>query len=120
MTAFSEKIPLLILSAAAGIVTFVLQNALLARSLRCRFFWRAENAVMSYVIYAWKTLWPTRLAVFILIQMILWQLGRLLSRLHSSSPSLVRQSFRENDLICYRLVLVPCYAGSSDWACSGW
>ena len=38
---------------------------------------------------------------FILIQTILWQLGRLFSRLVFSSPSLVRQSFGEiSDLIC--------------------
>jgi len=26
--------------------------------------WRVENAFATYVIYVWKTLWPTRLAVF--------------------------------------------------------
>jgi len=61
---FLEKIPLLILSAGAGIVTFVLQKRAAGAIPPLPFVWRAENAVTSYVIYAWKTLWPTRLGVF--------------------------------------------------------
>jgi tetratricopeptide (TPR) repeat protein len=61
---FLEKIPLLILSAGAGIVTFALQKRAAGAITPLPFLWRAQNAVMSYVIYAWKTLWPTRLAVF--------------------------------------------------------
>lgn len=59
-----EKIPLLMLSAGAGIVTFVLQKRAAGSIPALPFLWRAENAVMNYVIYAWKTVWPTRLAVF--------------------------------------------------------
>jgi tetratricopeptide (TPR) repeat protein len=61
---FLEKIPLLIFSVGAGIVTFVLQKRAAGAIPPLPFLWRAENAVISYVIYAWKTLWPTRLAVF--------------------------------------------------------
>jgi protein O-mannosyl-transferase len=61
---FLEKIPLLILSAGAGIVTFAVQKRAVGALPPLPFLWRAENAVMSYAIYAWKTLWPTRLAVF--------------------------------------------------------
>jgi tetratricopeptide (TPR) repeat protein len=61
---FLEKIPLLMLSAGAGIVTFVLQKRAAGSIPPLPFFWRMENAVMNYVIYAWKTVWPTRLAVF--------------------------------------------------------
>src|SRR6266403_1205408 len=61
---FLEKIPLLIFSAGAGIVTFVLQKRAVGALPPLPFLWRAENAVTSYVVYAWKTLWPTRLAVF--------------------------------------------------------
>ena len=61
---FLEKIPLLIFSAGAGIVTFVLQKRSVGALPPLPFLWRAENAVMSYVVYAWKILWPTRLAVF--------------------------------------------------------
>jgi tetratricopeptide (TPR) repeat protein len=61
---FLEKIPLLILSAGAGIITFALQKRAAGALPSLPFLWRAQNAVMSYVIYAWKTLWPTHLAVF--------------------------------------------------------
>lgn len=59
-----EKIPWLLLSTGAGIVTFALQKRAAGSIPPLPFLWRAENAVMNYVIYAWKTLWPTRLAVF--------------------------------------------------------
>jgi len=61
---FLEKIPLLIFSAGVGIVTFVLQKRAVGALPPLPFLWRAENAVTTYVVYAWKTLWPTRLAVF--------------------------------------------------------
>ena len=61
---FLEKIPLLIFSVGTGIITFVLQKRSVGALPPLPFLWRAENAVTSYVVYAWKTLWPTRLAVF--------------------------------------------------------
>jgi tetratricopeptide (TPR) repeat protein len=61
---FLEKIPLLVLSAGSGIITFVLQKRAAGAIPPLPFLWRAQNAVMSYVTYAWKTVWPTRLAVF--------------------------------------------------------
>jgi tetratricopeptide (TPR) repeat protein len=61
---FLEKIPLLILSVGAGIVTFALQKRAAGAIPPLPLLWRAQNAVLSYVIYIWKTLWPTRLAVF--------------------------------------------------------
>src|SRR5207248_6518259 len=61
---FLEKIPWLILSAGAGIVTFALQKRAAGAIPPLPFLWRVQNAVISYVIYAWKILWPTRLAVF--------------------------------------------------------
>jgi len=59
-----EKIPLLVLSAAACGVTFVLQKQEAGAIPPLPFAWRAENAFTSYVTYLWKTFWPTRLAVF--------------------------------------------------------
>src|SRR5437773_3949807 len=61
---FLEKVPLLILSAGASIVTFALQKRAAGAIPPLPFLWRAQNAVMSYFVYAWKTLWPTSLAVF--------------------------------------------------------
>jgi tetratricopeptide (TPR) repeat protein len=61
---FLEKVPLLILSAGACIITFVLQKRATGAIPPLPFLWRVQNAFASYVIYIWKTLWPTRLAVF--------------------------------------------------------
>ena len=61
-----EKIPLFALSAAASVATFLVQRhsgaveALAALPLKLR----VENAVVSYWIYIFKTIWPARLAVF--------------------------------------------------------
>ena len=59
-----EKIPLLILSAGACIVTFILQKRASGAIPPLPLLWRVQNAFASYAIYAWKTLWPTDLAVF--------------------------------------------------------
>src|SRR6266550_6201801 len=59
-----EKIPLLVLSAGACVITFLLQKRATGAIPPLPFFWRVQNAVASYMIYIWDTLWPTRLAVF--------------------------------------------------------
>src|SRR6266403_2592706 len=59
-----EKIPLLVLSAGACVITFLLQKRATGAIPPLPFFWRVRNAVASYMIYIWDTLWPTRLAVF--------------------------------------------------------
>jgi tetratricopeptide (TPR) repeat protein len=61
---FLEKVPWLILSVGAGIVTFALQKRAAGSLPALPLLWRAQNAVMSYVIYVRQTLWPTHLAVF--------------------------------------------------------
>jgi protein O-mannosyl-transferase len=60
----AEKIPLFILSAVACVITFVLQKRATGAIPPLPLLWRVQNAFVSYVIYAWKTLWPTDLAVF--------------------------------------------------------
>jgi protein O-mannosyl-transferase len=59
-----EKIPLLVLSAVVAGITFILQKRATGAIPPLPFLWRAENALASYVIYVWKTLWPIHLAVF--------------------------------------------------------
>ena len=61
---FLEKIPLLVLSAGSCVITFVVQKRATGAIPPLPFPWRLQNAFASYVIYLWKTLWPTRLAVF--------------------------------------------------------
>jgi tetratricopeptide (TPR) repeat protein len=62
--AILEKVPLMVLSAAACVITFILQKRATGAIPPLPFLWRVENAFTSYVIYVWKTVWPTRLAVF--------------------------------------------------------
>ena len=60
-----EKVPLLLLSAASAVVTMKAQKAggaIQATSL----FLRLENAVISYVRYLGKAIWPSKLAVLYL------------------------------------------------------
>lgn len=59
-----EKIPLLLLSAGACIITFAVQKRATGAIPPLPLLWRIENALVSYVIYLWKTVWPTQLAVF--------------------------------------------------------
>jgi tetratricopeptide (TPR) repeat protein len=59
-----EKIPLLLLSVASCVVTFVIQKRAVGAIPSLPWLWRVENAVTSYLLYVWQTLWPARLAVF--------------------------------------------------------
>lgn len=59
-----EKIPLLVLSAGACAITFMLQKRATGAIPPLPLLWRAQNALVSYVIYIWKTVWPTQLAIF--------------------------------------------------------
>lgn len=59
-----EKIPLVVLSVSSGVITFTLQKRATGAIPPLPLLWRVENAIASYVIYIWQTVWPTRLAVF--------------------------------------------------------
>jgi tetratricopeptide (TPR) repeat protein len=61
---FLEKVPLLVISAGSCVITFVLQKRATGAIPPLPFLWRMQNAVATYVIYIWETLWPARLAVF--------------------------------------------------------
>jgi tetratricopeptide (TPR) repeat protein len=61
---FLEKVPLLAISAGSCVITFILQKRATGAIPPLPFLWRIENAVVTYVIYVWETLWPARLAVF--------------------------------------------------------
>src|SRR5262249_12593018 len=61
-----EKVPLLLISLASAIITLYAQRSGGAvGSLSALFLaWRLKNAVYSYLIYAVKGIWSSRLAVF--------------------------------------------------------
>jgi hypothetical protein len=61
-----EKIPFLVLAAALGIVTVIVQQrmGLLKTFSNYPLQWRIENAIVSYIIYIEKMFWPVNLAIF--------------------------------------------------------
>ncbi|PWT84496.1 MAG: hypothetical protein C5B58_04645 [Acidobacteria bacterium] len=59
-----EKIPLIALSTASSIITFLVQKGAVGRTEELPILERINNAVVSYVLYIWQMLWPVNLAVF--------------------------------------------------------
>ena len=59
-----EKIPLIALSAASSIATFLAQKGAVGWTEELPIMERINNAVVSYVLYIWQMLWPVNLAVF--------------------------------------------------------
>ncbi len=61
-----EKLPLVAMAAASAVATFVVQRSAgaVAALDTLPFKFRASNAVISYVAYLGKTLWPAGLAAF--------------------------------------------------------
>ncbi len=61
-----EKIPFFILAIAASILAFWAQNKVgaMVNTSDIAFVERCYNAIVSYVIYLTKILWPARLAIF--------------------------------------------------------
>ena len=61
----AEKVPLVVLSAAAAAITYVAeQNVGAVKSMASYPLGvRLANAVVSYALYIWKTIWPVDLAV---------------------------------------------------------
>lgn len=64
LTLAIEKIPLLLLSAAASLITLRLHRREGALAAAMPFSWRLKNAIYSYGVYLGKAIWPSRLAVF--------------------------------------------------------
>src|SRR5271169_5336893 len=63
-----EKVPLLLLSAASGLVTMKAQKSVdaIQTFARSSLLLRSENATISYVRYLGKALWPSKLAALYL------------------------------------------------------
>ena len=75
-----EKIPIFILSAVSSTVTFLIQSnfGVLTGSDVCPLKIRIANALVSYLMYLQKMVWPNRLAVFYphpLDSIPLWQVA---------------------------------------------
>ncbi len=61
---FVEKLPLLALSALSAALTWMAQSRFGAVQLALPFWHRLSNAIVAYVGYLWKTIWPLNLVVF--------------------------------------------------------
>ncbi len=59
-----EKIPLLLLSAAASAATLFAQSVTMSPLSNLQFAWRLENAFVSIGVYLRQFFWPVNLAVF--------------------------------------------------------
>jgi len=61
-----EKLPLLAIAGASSAVTFLVQQSggAMQRSETWAIGQRVANALVSYVLYLWKTIWPSGLACF--------------------------------------------------------
>jgi tetratricopeptide (TPR) repeat protein len=60
-----EKLPLFILSAAASVVVFLVQQRTVVKTItEYPLIYRIENALVSYVVYIFKMFWPSHLAIF--------------------------------------------------------
>ncbi len=65
-TLLLEKAPLFALSAASSAVTYIVQKqgGAMSSLAHVSFPVRLANALVSYVLYLWKTVWPSGLTVF--------------------------------------------------------
>src|SRR5438128_2355760 len=59
-----EKVPLLALSAASCVATFLAQGHAISSIARLPFWWRLNNAFLSYFVYVRQMMWPSGLAPF--------------------------------------------------------
>src|SRR5437870_1106990 len=59
-----EKVPLLVLCVVSSVATFLAQGNAIVLISRLPFWWRLNNAFLSYVVYVRQMLWPFRLAPF--------------------------------------------------------
>ncbi len=59
-----EKVPLLVLSLASSVATFLAQGGVTGKAEPFPLAWRIDNAVVSYLIYIGQMFWPAHLTVF--------------------------------------------------------
>jgi len=93
-----EKIPLFALTAAAAVMTFVVQRSTGAVESLATVpaGMRMENALVSYAVYAAKTFWPSGLAAFYPypVEIPLWQ-SALAALVLTGISAAVAANFRE-------------------------
>ncbi|MBN2020629.1 MAG: tetratricopeptide repeat protein [Sedimentisphaerales bacterium] len=100
LNSFYEKIPLLLMSAASCVVTYMAQaqGGAVSDIVKVPLISRAENTLVSYINYIGKVFWPTSLSVlypFNFSELAAWKAGAclLLLVLVSSAAIILRRRF---------------------------
>lgn len=89
-----EKLPLIALAGASGVVTVLAQRGAIGGLEQLQFSYRVQNAIVSWASYAWKTVLPTSLAAFYphpVSGVPLWQVALSALFLVSVSVLVIRQ-----------------------------
>jgi protein O-mannosyl-transferase len=110
-----EKLPLLAFCAGSAVITIFAQHTNAIRTLeKYPLSVRFENAVYSYAMYIWKTVWPTELAVYYPhpgTTLASWQLGLAALFLAGVSVLVWKQRLARRYLVTgwlwYLVTLVP-------------
>ncbi len=109
-----EKVPLLALSAAAGVATLLVQRSSLAVVERLPVVSRIGNGLVSCVIYVKQMIWPVGLAVFYPHpgdQLPVWEIGlaiALLAMVSAGAVALRRKSpYLITGWFWYLVMLLP-------------
>ncbi len=109
-----EKIPLLALSAAGGVVTLWVQQSSVARTEQLPVVWRIGNGLVSCVIYVKQMIWPVGLAVFYPHpgdQLPVWEVGVAIVLLGMASAGAIALRHKRPYLVTgwfwYLIMLLP-------------
>jgi tetratricopeptide (TPR) repeat protein len=109
-----EKIPLLTLSAAGGVVTLWVQQSSVARTEQLPLVWRIGNGLVSCVIYVKQMIWPVGLAVFYPHpgdQLPVWEIGVAIVLLGMASAGAIALRHKRPYLVTgwfwYLIMLLP-------------
>jgi tetratricopeptide (TPR) repeat protein len=110
-----EKLPLVLLAAAASAVTFAVQRraGAVVSTADVPIPLRVENAIVAYASYLWSTLWPTHLAVFYPLHAPIpaWQIAAAAAALVAISAAVLagfaRRPYLLTGWLWYLGMLVP-------------
>jgi len=109
-----EKIPLLALSVASGLVTLWMQQSSVARTEELPLIWRVANGLVTYAIYLRQLIWPVGLAVFYPHpgdQLQVWEIGLAIVLLALVSAGVIALRHKRPYLVTgwfwYLVMLLP-------------
>ena len=114
-----EKLPFLCLSTASSIVTFLVQKVAVMNLDELPFPLRVVNAIISYLAYLGKTVWPAKLVIFYPHPITYPAYQVILSSAGLAFITIMVAAALPAALSDFRLVLVRGYFAAGDWPCPG-